>query len=109
MSEHRKPGVAFWTSVTAALLLAYPLSFGPACWMTSRLGAGARFIPIVYRPMTVPLRWWDDAGTLAPVGSAVNWYSQLGAARGWEWYIGADDLSLAEENANWQWGRIYTF
>jgi hypothetical protein len=32
--ERKKPGVAFWaTVVVVAVLLAYPLSFGPACWI----------------------------------------------------------------------------
>jgi hypothetical protein len=34
----KKPGVAFWaTVVVVVVLVAYPLSFGPACWITSRL------------------------------------------------------------------------
>jgi hypothetical protein len=34
MSEQRKkPGVSFWTTVIlVVVLVAYPLSFGPACW-----------------------------------------------------------------------------
>jgi len=31
MTSPRKPGVAFWATVIAVVLLAYPLSFGPAC------------------------------------------------------------------------------
>jgi hypothetical protein len=35
--DRKKPGVAFWaTVVVAAVLVAYPLSFGPACWITAR-------------------------------------------------------------------------
>ena len=41
-SNCKKPGVAFWATVVAgAVLVAYPLSFGPACWITSRLDRGA--------------------------------------------------------------------
>jgi hypothetical protein len=36
MTSRKKPGVAFWTTVkVVAVLVAYPLSFGPACWFNS--------------------------------------------------------------------------
>jgi len=33
MTDRKKPGWAFWTTVVLAVVLAYPLSFGPACWL----------------------------------------------------------------------------
>jgi len=37
MNPHKKPGVAFWATVVVVVaLLAYPLSFGPACWIADR-------------------------------------------------------------------------
>lgn len=36
MTSGKKPGVAL-TVVLFVLLVAYPLSFGPACWIVSRL------------------------------------------------------------------------
>jgi hypothetical protein len=31
--DRKKPGVAFWaTAVVVVVLVAHPLSFGPACW-----------------------------------------------------------------------------
>jgi hypothetical protein len=34
MTDRKKPGVAFWASVVVtAVLIGYPLSFGPACWL----------------------------------------------------------------------------
>jgi hypothetical protein len=37
MTSRKKPGLAFWaTVVVVVVLVAYPLSFGPACWITSR-------------------------------------------------------------------------
>ena len=37
MTERKKSGVAFWAAVVlVVLLVGYPLSFGPACWITSR-------------------------------------------------------------------------
>jgi hypothetical protein len=49
----KKPGVAFWATVVAVVVLIYLLSIGPACWVTSRLNTGAEFVPIVYRPITL--------------------------------------------------------
>src|SRR5579872_2737976 len=30
--SRKKPGVAFWATVVLVVALAYPVSFGPACW-----------------------------------------------------------------------------
>ena len=60
--QKKQPGVAFWaTVVVVVVLVAYPLSFGPACWWMSRsvlVGVGGsgnnytmRFIPAIYRPI----------------------------------------------------------
>jgi hypothetical protein len=54
--KRKKPGVAFWV----AAVLAYPLSIGPACWISSRLNSGAGSVPVVYRPilrMVFPDPW----------------------------------------------------
>jgi hypothetical protein len=41
-TDRKKPGVAFRaTAVVVAILVLYPLSFGPACWISSRLNLGA--------------------------------------------------------------------
>ena len=36
MTSRKKTGAAFWATVGLAVVLAYPLSFGPACWLASR-------------------------------------------------------------------------
>jgi hypothetical protein len=36
MTDRKKTGVAFWATVVLVAVLAYPLSFGPACWIASR-------------------------------------------------------------------------
>ena len=34
ITDRKKPGVAFWaTVIVVVVLVAYPLSFGPACWL----------------------------------------------------------------------------
>ena len=55
MTSRKKPGVAFWaTVVVVVMLVAYPLSFGPACWYVARTGIhkphpwfGFIYLPIV--------------------------------------------------------------
>ena len=50
--EVRSPGIVFWGTVLASsALVLYPLSFGPACWISSQVGVGANVLPTVYRPL----------------------------------------------------------
>jgi hypothetical protein len=49
-SDRKKPGVAFWASMMVVAVLAYPLSFGPACWIASRRPFSAT-LPNVYWPL----------------------------------------------------------
>ena len=52
MTHRKKPGVAFWVTVTLfAVLVGYPLSFGPACWITSRLDEPHPIFNAVYSPL----------------------------------------------------------
>jgi len=69
--QKTKPGVAIWaTVVVVVLLVAYPVSFGPACWITSRAD-GNRLIPKIYWPVA-----W--IGTHSTLSGAIVWYAQLG-------------------------------
>ena len=57
--SRKKPGVAFWATVAVtvlALLFAYPLSFGPACWIcgSDQLLYG-KFCSF-YRPLLIALQ-----------------------------------------------------
>ena len=37
MTDRKKPSAAFWITVAlVAVLVGYPLSFGPACWLADR-------------------------------------------------------------------------
>lgn len=44
---------AWWPIAVLAMLLTYPLSFGPACWMASRLpdDVSTRFVSAFYLPV----------------------------------------------------------
>jgi hypothetical protein len=58
MNSHReKPGLAFWAAVVLVAALAYPLSFGPAFWVSSRCECGIRAVTIFYRPI---LQLWTS-------------------------------------------------
>jgi hypothetical protein len=77
-SSSKKPGVAFWATVLVVVgLVAYPLSFGPACWISSQAEvATERLILMAYRPLT-------QAATTLGLGWAVHRYAEAGASQGW--------------------------
>jgi hypothetical protein len=81
MTDRKNPGVAFWATVMVAAALAYPLSFGPACWLVTH-----SYLPVkptwwAFRPMTLlavngpepiqkPIWWW--AGCFEPSNPETN-------------------------------------
>ena len=82
MSDNRKkPGMAFWaTAVVVVGLLLYPLSLGPAIWLTARGYLRQSAVQAFYMPallsaeLAEPLEnvvtWWGSLGV--PDGKAVN-------------------------------------
>ena len=81
--DGRKPGAAFWATVVVVIaLVGYPLSVGPACWLSSRMNYGASTVSSVYRPLT-----WATARS-ERFADAVAWYSRIGSAGGWSWWGG---------------------
>src|SRR6476646_6642480 len=83
----KKPGVTFWTTVVVvAILVAYPLSFGPACWITSRCECGTPLVTTVYRPV---LRLW--LASPGGLGGAVHWYACALARDSWDLRYSPDD------------------
>src|SRR5262245_2006101 len=76
MTSRKKPGVAFWaTVVVVAMLVGYPLSFGPACWIAWRASHSAPVIATIYSPLV-------RAGFRgpAPVRRALWWWGELCAS-----------------------------
>jgi hypothetical protein len=70
-TDRKKPGVAFWaTVVVVVLLVAYPLSFGPACWIARRGGMKFKTAARIYKPVI-------QAAGLLPDSTKqlVDWYS----------------------------------
>ena len=82
MTSRNPPSAAFWATVGLVVaLVAYPLSFGPACWIASRANVGASAIPVVYRPLTRAMSPTDGHAFTR----LSEWYAEIGAADGWGW------------------------
>ena len=83
--EHKMPGEAFWTVVIVVVALAYPISFGPACWLTDRGFVDSADSGRLDRPiLQVCVR---DSGRLS---AAVRWYGLLGTQK--HLFIVEDDV-----------------
>lgn len=77
---NRRERWAKWTlAAVVAVPVLYVLSFGPACWISSRANSGSSVVSAVYRPLT-----WG-ASRNNHVDDALSWYSEIGAARDWKW------------------------
>jgi len=60
-SDRNHPSAAFWITVALLAVLAYPLSFGPACWWFSAdSGTGVRVAPAMYWPIGWLAEWGPD-------------------------------------------------
>lgn len=80
---NRRERWAKWTLAAAIGIPAlYIASFGPACWITSRIEFGASKVPIFYLPVI-----WCMAHDKRDrrVAHAIMWYSEFGAAKDWQW------------------------
>jgi hypothetical protein len=100
VTDRKKPSAAFWTTVVVILLpLLYVLSFGPACWITSRTERGGALMPVIYRPIT-----WRLSGP-QPVRDAIHWYASIGAAPYWRWQNIYYDVWQIDKPDDWKWDR----
>jgi hypothetical protein len=123
-SDRKKPGVAFWMTVAVVVVLAYPLSFGPACWISSRIEIGRKLLSVVYRPMTAGIRIKDFQVLLAdahsrvvaeggglrmqPARSGLNlidWYAKVGAADHWHWCYDVEHCPNNGFTQRWEWRK----
>src|SRR5262245_38055554 len=51
-ADRKNPSGGFWITVAlVVVLIGYPLSFGPACWMNNWTGVGERAISVVFYPV----------------------------------------------------------
>jgi hypothetical protein len=101
MTSPRKPTAGFWITVAlVAVLVGYPLSFGPACWMSSRLKADTLNLSAIYRPITSGL----NINYSGKLDSAIRWYAKVGAVdQFWGWWDFIDD----DGTQQWTWAPLY--
>jgi hypothetical protein len=87
MTSPKKPGMAFWaTVVVVAALVAYPLSFGPACWLATHANGGLlsdRCLTTAYWPILQARHCGPDL-----LARGLDWYACVGTANGWIWLNG---------------------
>jgi hypothetical protein len=92
----------FWIAI-ALLPVLYVASFGPACWISSRVNYGNwinfTVLPTVYRPLLLAMLCHRR------IAIAVEWYAGLGAASGWRWFnlAGSDDWISGKDD--WAWAK----
>lgn len=74
MTSRKIPGVAFWATVVVLVaLVAYPLSFGPVCWLTKR-------DPMTFNRKAPRLYWpggWACVSGPRYIRRAFSWYAML--------------------------------
>jgi len=76
MAGHRKEPIAgFWLTVAlVAVLVVYPLSFGPACWLAKREIIRYQDVWRAYHPVVRAI--WDGP---AWIRDSIEWYAALWA------------------------------
>ena len=95
MTSRKKPGVAFWATVAlVAVLMGYPLSFGPWCWIASRTATHRRDAPSFYRPISM-FADLTTAGT-----TMIAWYGGLLVAEGWDLYYDGNTWGVFDVEAS---------
>ena len=75
MTDREKPGVAFWETMVLSLLVLYALSFGPACWATSRGIIEMWFTDHMYSPII-----WISGHSPPAIHNGAQWYAEVGCS-----------------------------
>jgi hypothetical protein len=70
-----------------AVIAAYPISFGPACWIIARSNCSAHTISMTYYPIV----WL--ANRSSHVSMAAAWYADIGANEAWDISFEGDKIS----------------
>ena len=87
MSDDRKStGAGTWSLLIIGALLLYPVSLGPACWISSRVG-GEKVVTIAYRPLT----WAAEVIGSNALMTGIQAYSRLGTIEFWVWTLNPDE------------------
>ena len=75
MTDRKKPGVAFWATVTLVVVVLYVASLGPAQWLSSN-GWLPRWVDGPLSWVYFPLSWIYFNGP-EPIHDMLDWYSDL--------------------------------
>ena len=74
-----------WAKWLLAILIGLPtfyvVSVGPACWISSRTQSGDSMVSTIYGPLELV------CSEFSFTKKAFNWYSQIAAAKDWEWFL----------------------
>lgn len=84
---NRRERWAKWTAVGLIVMLAYPLGFGPACWISSRTDTGAGLVAFAYQPV---IRIIFERAAPDSVVNAIVKYAELLSAPGWMFSASGD-------------------
>jgi hypothetical protein len=88
VTERKKTGVALWATVAlVVVLVGYPLSFGPACWLSARGAIPEMVIKYAYWPLLCQRVHLPNS-----IGAAIGWYGSVGVPRGGAVVFIIDDL-----------------
>lgn len=78
MTDRKKLRVAFWTTVgLVVVLVTYPLSFGPSCWLADHGHVRFRLTANTYRPLV-----WHAYRGSDWTGKLLIWYATIGTRDG---------------------------
>jgi hypothetical protein len=75
MTNRKKPGIAFWATLAVLVaLVAYPLSYGPACWMAwqRRSHSAVRITATIYSPLV-----WASFNGPERIQRALWWWAEF--------------------------------
>ncbi len=93
---NRRERWAKWTLAAGiSVPLLYVLSFGPACWFSSRMKFGDSAMSFFYFPITLALAFNNDT----TASHIVNWYAEFRAEDGWQWWT----TMYFDENPDGTW------
>src|SRR5262249_27157503 len=97
MNDQKPAGGMLWCVVAFIVApLFFILSVGPACWLSSRLGAMG-IVSYVYRPLT----WVAETSDSDTLMSMLQTYSALGSTEDAAWAFSPEDLGNAEWTSGW--------
>jgi hypothetical protein len=95
---NRRERWAKGTAVVVGLPVLYVMSFGPACWLTSRMNSGAAMIPVAYAPIVKCL-----SGKNMELRRTIGQFSRFGASPGWTWRPDVPIRDKLVKLEHWKW------